>query len=310
MSELYHHGILGQKWGVRRFQNPDGTLTEAGKKRYGVNRTPDGSMTEAGKKRYENDTSKKKKKELDSAVKDCKKELASLYAKREKLINAMDDEDFSITPGSELDSVTKQIDSLIEGDYAKAVFDKYAEEEPILIISRTGEEVLWRDAFGKSLDDMTPGDKHSLVYLIEGGGYYQLKKKSDDKHDDLFSEAGKIGKQREELDKKDPAGIVGRDFESALKASKNDRNSPEYIHDFCKSTLNKPENVDRFVDYVWDKHKDVLGRAYDERDKYRSTESYGKWYDKWAKELCKDMGIPYDRETNYFIVSRFLFGDD
>lgn len=34
-NELYHHGIKGQKWGVRRFQNPDGSLTEAGVKRYG-----------------------------------------------------------------------------------------------------------------------------------------------------------------------------------------------------------------------------------------------------------------------------------
>lgn len=34
-NELYHHGILGQKWGVRRYQNPDGSLTSAGEKRYG-----------------------------------------------------------------------------------------------------------------------------------------------------------------------------------------------------------------------------------------------------------------------------------
>ena len=33
-NELYHHGIKGQKWGVRRFQNKNGSLTAAGKKRY------------------------------------------------------------------------------------------------------------------------------------------------------------------------------------------------------------------------------------------------------------------------------------
>lgn len=33
-SELYHHGIKGQKWGIRRFQNSDGSLTNAGRRRY------------------------------------------------------------------------------------------------------------------------------------------------------------------------------------------------------------------------------------------------------------------------------------
>ena len=32
-DELYHHGIKGQRWGVRRFQNKDGSLTRLGQKR-------------------------------------------------------------------------------------------------------------------------------------------------------------------------------------------------------------------------------------------------------------------------------------
>lgn len=40
-DSLSHHGILGQKWGVRRFQNSDGSLTPAGKERYGkIESTP------------------------------------------------------------------------------------------------------------------------------------------------------------------------------------------------------------------------------------------------------------------------------
>ena len=42
---LYHHGIKGQKWGVRRYQNEDGTWTEAGKERYGSSK---GSSTAKG----------------------------------------------------------------------------------------------------------------------------------------------------------------------------------------------------------------------------------------------------------------------
>ena len=50
-SELYHHGIKGQKWGVRRFQDKTGSLTKAGEIRYAeesnkkIKVNPDGSRT-------------------------------------------------------------------------------------------------------------------------------------------------------------------------------------------------------------------------------------------------------------------------
>ncbi len=48
MSELQHHGITGMKWGVRRFQNKDGTLTAAGKARYGETDTGTGGSDKKG----------------------------------------------------------------------------------------------------------------------------------------------------------------------------------------------------------------------------------------------------------------------
>lgn len=89
-DSLSHHGILGQKWGVRRFQNADGSLTDAGKKRYLSNRQVRKVQDLFDKSSYKEDISDKVfaiTKADKSALQEARKELA-LNLKEQKEITA------------------------------------------------------------------------------------------------------------------------------------------------------------------------------------------------------------------------------
>lgn len=120
--ELLHWGIKGMKWGVRRYQNKDGTLTPAGKKRYN-----------AEMERLKNEEKILKNKEATRA------KLAKLETKQKEI----DERKKALDGGSGKKSVTKKTDG--ESEPKRKSVKDMSDEELAAVVRRAQLEKQYRD---------------------------------------------------------------------------------------------------------------------------------------------------------------------
>lgn len=155
---LTHHGITGQKWGIRRFQNPDGSLTEEGKRRY--QRDVSNALYEANRKVNKNNTHRyvqahnNTARDLNATVKDFNEKWRKLAEEKGIDWNNMDvNSEFY---QSYIGEWNQSYDKLFTKYYNTALHDeiKYTREMQMVesLIKQYGDEVL-TDATMKTMKE-------------------------------------------------------------------------------------------------------------------------------------------------------------
>ena len=138
---LAHHGTKGQRWGVRRFQNSDGSLTAAGKLRYSVDKKVDPKSAEKLKKRQVKEDAKLERLKIKEAAKNEKRkeklEKKKSHMTNKEYVKTLSDEELKAINNRDIAENTwlknhpekKTVGRYIADDLLKPAFEKAMKEQ-------------------------------------------------------------------------------------------------------------------------------------------------------------------------------------
>lgn len=165
-NELYHWGIKGMKWGVRRYQNPDGSLTAAGRKRY---TDKDGNLNAAGKKKFGNSVKTKTESEAETPKRKSVKDMTDDELNKAVIRARQEDEYNRLRPEPKPE---------VKNATAKAFAKRLVNEVAVPALINSGKNALQKalDKQANELlkDKVDPNSKEALQKT-----YDKLKLKND-----------------------------------------------------------------------------------------------------------------------------------
>lgn len=152
---LCHHGIKGQKWGVRRYQNYDGSLTPAGKRRYQIK---DYSITKSAANQY---VSAKKRKDVaryrqKEFIEPIAKELGVMPGNGMPVRSAVDDLDYTIKKGDTIQTVTVKSPKQIAEEVSE--YKQSGKNYRLFVSANEDDNRLYSGYFAASMYLRTHGD--------------------------------------------------------------------------------------------------------------------------------------------------------